>query len=365
MDGDNFELERSTDPDFLVNVKTIVNYPYDPDKTNYEIEDDLRDMKGGQRVYYRLRRTKSAVEWKWEEARRAEVWIDMNTTFAADTVILDDSDGSPKAVITWEPFRGVWVSGTEFLLKKSNLTSGSARESIKLTEDQARAGQYIDENIRYCNEFAYSVTVGLGNDFDSPPETKIPGTVLAVEIGTVRNLEASKGYFPDRTELKWTVEGVFDNYLIKRRVYGSGAAFAQIATVQGATAGDVQTDDSKGVPGVYYEYMVVGAVNCNSMTAVVKLPHSMQSDSGPGDQLAAFIGEDCRGIGVPVEIRNELTFYVMIRGAASESGHVHFIYYSARNGHLYRSDNGAEFAVDGLYGTADQPVVLDLRPWKE
>src|SRR5690606_12113112 len=124
IDGDDFELERSTDPDFLTNTKTVVSYPYDPDRTRYEIEDDLSDLKGGSRVYYRRRRTKSASQWQWDEARKTDVLIDMNTSFAADTVRLDDSDGSPKAVISWEPFRGVWVAGTEFLLKKSNLTSG-------------------------------------------------------------------------------------------------------------------------------------------------------------------------------------------------------------------------------------------------
>src|SRR5690606_27079811 len=73
-----------------------------------------------------------------------------------------------------------------------------------------------------------------------------------------------KGYFPDRTELRWRAQGVFDNYIIKRRIYASGEEFVQIETVQGSASGEVQTDDSKGVPGVYYEYMIVGAVNCNN-----------------------------------------------------------------------------------------------------
>src|SRR3546814_1781216 len=43
------------------------------------------------------------------------------------------------------------------------------------------------------------------------------------------------------------------------------------STVPGsATTGDIQTDDTKGIPGIYYEYMVVGAVNCGNVTRYSK-----------------------------------------------------------------------------------------------
>lgn len=101
-----------------------------------------------------------------------------------------------------------------------------------------------------------------------------------------------------------------------------------------------------------------------SMTAVVKLPGSLQGGYDPGDELAAFMGDQCRGTGVHVPIRNDMTFYVMIRGTASEAGSIQFKYYSANNGRIYQSRNLAEFAVDGLYGTADKPMVLDLQVQK-
>ncbi|QEC52644.1 hypothetical protein EDD80_107102 [Anseongella ginsenosidimutans] len=101
-----------------------------------------------------------------------------------------------------------------------------------------------------------------------------------------------------------------------------------------------------------------------SMTAVVKLPNSLQSGYQADDELAAFINEGCRGTGVPVKVGNDMTFYIMIRGAASEEERVRFKYFSAKTGHIYFSGNWAEFTVDGSYGTADQPRVLDLQPQK-
>src|SRR3546814_407819 len=128
-----------------------------------------------------------------------------------------------------------------------------------------------DKNISYCNEFVYALVMELGGDYDSPPEADVPGGILAMDIGTIKGLSASKGYFPDRTEFTWSAEGLFDKYLLKRRIYGSGDNFVQIATVPGsATTGDIQTDDTKGIPGIYYEYMVVGAVNCGNVTRYSK-----------------------------------------------------------------------------------------------
>lgn len=101
-----------------------------------------------------------------------------------------------------------------------------------------------------------------------------------------------------------------------------------------------------------------------SMTAVLQLPNSLQAGYQPGDELGAFVDEDCRGTGVPVKVGSKMTFYVMIRGMASEDVRVRFKYFSAKTGHIYLSGNSAEFTVDGNYGTADQPRVLDLQPQK-
>lgn len=264
VDGDNFEVERSTDPSFATHTETVATYAYDAKKASYSVDDDLTDIQGGSDIYYRLRRTKTQTDWGWQVLRTADVDISMNSTQQADTAVLAYDNNTPQAIITWQPFRGVWVSGTKFSIKKSNKTTGAVAATFDLTEAQARSGTFTDDNITYCNEFTYSLIVTLGNGFSSPDETKVPGSILAVNIGTITGLTASKGYFPDRTELDWRTEGEFDNYIVKRKIYGSQDNYIQIANIPGSSSSELQTDDEKGAPGVYYEYMILGAVKCNN-----------------------------------------------------------------------------------------------------
>lgn len=265
VENDNFEVQRSTDKTFGTNVTTVTStQAYQATQADYQVIDDLSDIKGGDTIYYRIRRTKTKNDWNWEEAKTTAVVVEMNTTQQAGTAVLETVDGAPVGVITWTPFRGVWTQGTTFEIKKSNKTTGAVAATFSLTEEEARSGQYRDENITYCNEFTYSLVVKLGNGYDSPPEQQVSGRILAVKIGEIKNLSVSKGYFPDRVELHWSSEGVFDNYIVKRKVYGSADDYVQIASVPGSSTSFIRTDDSKGTPGVYYQYMVIGAVKCNN-----------------------------------------------------------------------------------------------------
>ena len=277
--GDQFEVAYSTDPSFSDETKIFpVGTPdYDPNLQTYTLDHKLRDIEGSAHLYYRLRRTKTKDKWGWKVSRGTDVNITMNTTQVADTAILQDTDEGPEALITWQPFRGVWTSNTKFYLRKTNKTTNATAATIDIDEQTARSGRYIDKNIQYCNEFAYSIAITLGNGFDSPPETPVPGTVLAVNIGTVTKLTASKGYFPDRVELQWHAQGSFDNYLVKRKVYGASGPYLQIANIPGSGATDLVTDDAKGSPGVYYQYIIVGAVACNG-----EIRYSEITDSAVG-----------------------------------------------------------------------------------
>ena len=104
------------------------------------------------------------------------------------------------------------------------------------------------------------------------------------------------------------------------------------------------------------------AVDANSgyyvtMTAVVKIPENLSPYADKNDQLAAFIGNECRGIGVA---KNGL-FLVPIKGSPEEQGAIHFSYYSARNKYLYKTNSIGTFEVDKMYGTVDNPIKLSLE----
>jgi hypothetical protein len=101
-----------------------------------------------------------------------------------------------------------------------------------------------------------------------------------------------------------------------------------------------------------------------SMTAVVVLPALLQTAITEEDQLAAFIGGECRGEGARVRVGSTDMYFVLIRGLADEQSPVTFKYYNAKSSFLYQTGPVVNFLIDGVYGTAESPKVLDLSPVK-
>jgi hypothetical protein len=101
-----------------------------------------------------------------------------------------------------------------------------------------------------------------------------------------------------------------------------------------------------------------------TMTAVVTLPVALESSVRETDKLAAFINEECRGVGVIVKDNNLNLFFVMIQGLPDEASKVTFKYYSNKTSHMYKSEPALTFLVDAVYGTARNPKILELTALK-
>ena len=94
-----------------------------------------------------------------------------------------------------------------------------------------------------------------------------------------------------------------------------------------------------------------------NMTAVVVLPDNLLPYFQENDQVAAFVGDECRGIGELIDN----AFFVTIKGTPEEDSKVFFQYYSTRNQYMYKTDATLSFEQDVIYGTADAPEVLTLN----
>lgn len=99
-----------------------------------------------------------------------------------------------------------------------------------------------------------------------------------------------------------------------------------------------------------------------SMTAVLRLPNDLARGYTENDELAAFIGGECRSVAEPVEVMNARLFYFLIQGDAVGDEPIVFKYYSAGSSHMYVSDPIIKFKADGNYGTVDEPRTLVLKP---
>lgn len=98
-----------------------------------------------------------------------------------------------------------------------------------------------------------------------------------------------------------------------------------------------------------------------SMTAVVSLPDYLASYAQDDDELAAFVGDECRGIAKKMGY----IYYVLISGTTNETSHIHFCYYSARNKYMYHTASDINFKADDRIGMTDEPRALSLEIIKE
>ncbi len=94
-----------------------------------------------------------------------------------------------------------------------------------------------------------------------------------------------------------------------------------------------------------------------NMTAVVTVPDNLKRYMQSDDQLAAFVDDGCRGVGILLDG----AFYVTIKGSSSEESMVAFRYYSSRNRYMYTTDAFLAFDIDAVLGSTDNPEVLSLH----
>lgn len=101
-----------------------------------------------------------------------------------------------------------------------------------------------------------------------------------------------------------------------------------------------------------------------TMTAVVNLPATLAGDALESDKLAAFVNDECRGVGVVVKVNALNVFFVLIQGLSEESGNVTFRYYSNKASYMYEAKPALTFLADGVFGTAENPKTLELTQLK-
>lgn len=101
-----------------------------------------------------------------------------------------------------------------------------------------------------------------------------------------------------------------------------------------------------------------------TMSAVVQISGTSNIEPKSNDEIAAFIGGECRGIGTFKSVGDKVLFFILIHGSSTEQGTVSFRYYSTEKSLLYTSLSTFSFAVDTNYGTIDSPYVISMSQMK-
>lgn len=93
------------------------------------------------------------------------------------------------------------------------------------------------------------------------------------------------------------------------------------------------------------------------MTSVVTVPKSMQKFVGEGDEMAAYIGGQLRGVGHLIKG----SFYVMVHGNIGEVGKVTYKYYNKKKQYIYEATDVVDFNSEKVFGVTDAPAELPLQ----
>ncbi|MEP7375100.1 MAG: hypothetical protein ABI675_17005 [Chitinophagaceae bacterium] len=101
-----------------------------------------------------------------------------------------------------------------------------------------------------------------------------------------------------------------------------------------------------------------------TMTAVFTLPATLAGSSMENDKMAAFVNDECRGVGVIVESNNLKLFFVLIQGLPEEANKITIRYYNNKTSYMYESQSALTFLADDIYGTAENPKMLALTQLK-
>jgi len=256
--NDKFKIQYATQPDFSDATNISADYAPAKAKDSIIIKNNLAPL-----LYFRLARDHPSFEW--ELAQTVNLPININSIH---TNTLSLAVQNNTAVLKWGALQSAWVPGASFVITRTNNTT-KTQTTFTLAKADFLKGTYTDNQIAVCNQYAYTLQIlpPANSAFATPALVTMPGIILLTQIGSINDLNVSKGYFPDRTEISWSsLQGVFDNFIVKRAVYGS-TNFVQLGQVAGGGAGDYEMDDTKGTPGIYYTYQVTGVIQCNNAPA--------------------------------------------------------------------------------------------------
>ncbi|MEA3288347.1 MAG: LamG-like jellyroll fold domain-containing protein [Candidatus Marinimicrobia bacterium] len=100
-----------------------------------------------------------------------------------------------------------------------------------------------------------------------------------------------------------------------------------------------------------------------NLTMTASIDQSLIEDADSTDMIAAFVGDECRGISQPVFIEALDQYMVFLMVYGNENGEaVSFRYYDASEDFIWSMEESVDFEANLMLGTVDEPFALTLHP---
>lgn len=123
-------------------------------------------------------------------------------------------------------------------------------------------------------------------------------------------------------------------------------------------------DDNGGVNPTYdpphWNVATASQYEC-TMTMVLRLSESKNSQESQDDEMAVFCGTECRGVAERIAIgEDRYVWMALVYGQADGEQTLTIKYYSSTSKSLYQTSTTIPFARDTHYGTLDSPMTIEL-----
>lgn len=102
-----------------------------------------------------------------------------------------------------------------------------------------------------------------------------------------------------------------------------------------------------------------------AMTATLFVVGNQISGSHDSDMLAAFVGDECRGVATPVIDDGRPVYIMEIRGRKEETADIRFKYYSHLMSGIFTAKESFSFSDGNNIGTSSAPFRLTMTPVAE
>lgn len=192
-----------------------------------------------------------------------------NLVVAVDTV-------KEMVSLNWNVSGISWATGSSLIITRMNAstkktetlaTLGDSNKVVTNNTNGVLSGSYVDDAVALCSLYVYKVYVDAGKAYGDLGSLT-SDTILLSEIGTMKSLQCSKGYYPDRTEVNWTAAGYFNMFVVERKLESElDSKYKQIATISAnRSQQNYSYEDNTCIPGVLYTYRVYGKDDCGNKT---------------------------------------------------------------------------------------------------
>ena len=305
VDGDKFEIQRADNSGFSDPV-AVAQVDYVQNSALYSFTEETAKENLNGTYYYRIRRTKTVNEWGWNISSETSITFSMAHKYIEDAEVTLSDDNITTT--TWNYDTGsVWISGSQVIIERANLTTGAAKELITVPDDSLTNRSYSEELYQMCNRYQYRVYVKPGSaNYTTQDPVIATGSIVPIETGNILSINASKGYFSDRTEMFWeTDDKPIDYFSIRSRIYESGLEFKQIDQVSGAIGSTYyQYNDEQCNPGKIYEYQIIGITQCADVSKTTDTLYTYGFRTPTGDIYGRVTFENGQAV-KDVELRLE------------------------------------------------------------